>query len=65
MSQQLPPRWADPPPKPQTQRSFRIDEGAHQDARSRGGRRGTASRFALRNLPPIDEDDPLDFGGKP
>ena len=61
MSQRLPPGWADTEvEKPQP--CFRINEAALPDKRSRGGRRGTATRYNLRNLPPIDPDHPEDFG---
>lgn len=61
MSQSLPPGWADKPETP-VQHTFRLNEGARQDSRSRGGRRGTATRYSLRNLPPIDPENPEDFG---
>lgn len=61
MSQQLPPGWADEETEVKTP-CFRINEAALPDKRSRGGRRGTASRYNLRNLPPINPDNPEDFG---
>lgn len=61
MSQQLPPGWAETDTE-KAPPCFRINEAALPDKRSRGGRRGTASRYGLRNLPPINPEDPEDFG---
>lgn len=60
MSEELRPGWCehDPKAKPEPQRCFRVSEDARQKSRLRGARRGNASRFALKNLPPIDEEDP-------
>lgn len=61
MSQQLPPGWAETDTDKPTP-CFRINEAALPEKRSRGGRRGTATRYGLRALKPIDPDNPEDFG---
>lgn len=45
----------DRPPAPKTTRDFKRDR---QVSRLRGSRRGNASRYALRALPPVEEDLP-------
>jgi hypothetical protein len=39
-------------------RCFRSSGDEFQKSRSRGSRRGPASRYALKNLPPVDEEEP-------
>ncbi len=60
MSEELRVGWCeyDPQVKPEPQRCFRVSEADRQKSRVRGAKRGNASRFALKNLPPIDEEDP-------
>lgn len=38
-------------------RCFRVDSADVQKSRARGSRKGPASRYALKNLPPITEDE--------
>lgn len=45
----------DRPPAPKNVRDFKRDR---QVSRLRGSRRGNASRYALRSLPPVEEDLP-------
>jgi hypothetical protein len=61
MSEELRPGWCEHQPNtpPEPQRCFRVRETDVQKSRVRGAKRGNASRFALKNLPPIDPDDPL------
>lgn len=49
-----PAQQAEPEP-PRTTRDFKRDT---QESRLRGARRGNANRYALRNLPPLEEDEP-------
>ena len=49
-----PAQQAEPEP-PRTVRDFKRDK---QESRRRGARRGLLARYALRNLPPLDEDEP-------
>lgn len=70
MSQQFPPGWTDAvrgaASKDEATRAkalgveprkcFRVSESRKADSRKRGSQRGVASRYALKNLPPIDED---------
>jgi len=44
-----------------TQRSVRDLKKDRQASRLRGARRGRLARYGLRNLPPIEEDDPERF----
>jgi hypothetical protein len=62
MSQPLQPGWPDKPAPEEPKPAFRFSEDARQTSRLRGGQRGMRSRYGLRNLPPIDEDNPEDFG---
>lgn len=58
MSQPTTPDWCHPPPKDETKRCFRFSQEERQRSRSKGSKKGNASRYALRNLPPIEEDEP-------
>ena len=57
MSQPTTPEWCEPP-KDEPRRCFRFRQEDKRKSRERGSRRGNASRYALRNLPPIEEDEP-------
>jgi hypothetical protein len=71
MSQQFPPGWADAAgrgassPDEQTRakalgvtprRCFRVSQADVSASRARGSRRGPRTRYALKNLPPIEEE---------
>lgn len=43
------------PPQPE-RRCFRVSAAATDESRRRGSRLGLAHRYALRNLPPIEQD---------
>ena len=45
-------------PEEKPKRCFRYYQEARKESRSRGSRRGSASRWALKSLPPIEEDEP-------
>jgi hypothetical protein len=72
MSQSFQPGWVDAvcegakSPDEQTRakalgvkprRNFRVIAADVEKSRARGSRRGAGSRYALRNLPPITEED--------
>lgn len=72
MSQPLPPGWTDgvrlgaASPDEATRakalgveprRCYRVDGERKSQSRKRGSQRGVASRYALKNLPPIESDD--------
>ncbi len=49
----------EPAPKPaEPKRRYTICPAAFERSRRRGSRRGLASRYALRSLPPIEEEEP-------
>lgn len=59
MTQQYDPRETDEPlPAEKPRRSYRVSAADTERSRRRGLRRGNASRWALRGLPPIEEDEP-------
>ncbi len=57
---ELKPGWADEVAKkePEPKRCFRFYQDAWAASRKRGSERGARSRYALKNLPPIEEDEP-------
>ena len=72
MSQQFPPGWVDAlchavkQPDEQVRakalgqtprRNFRVVAADVEKSRARGSRRGASSRYGLKNLPPITEDE--------
>jgi hypothetical protein len=72
MSQQFPPGWVDAIAQGvksgdektraealgvQPRRCFRLSNEAYKRSRQRGSQRGYQTRYGLRNLPPIEEDE--------
>ena len=56
MSEPLGPRWAEKiEQKPR--KCYRVRQADVIRSRARGRRRGNASRWALKNLPPLAEDN--------
>lgn len=57
---ELKPGWCDEVAKqePEKKRCFRFAQDAWAASRKRGSERGARSRYALKNLPPIEEDEP-------
>ncbi len=45
-------------PQPEPKRCFRVSAVDTARSRRRGSRLGLASRYALRNLPPLEEEEP-------
>jgi len=61
MSQPLQPGWCDEvavTSAEERKRCFRVSQDALAASRKRGSQRGARSRYALKNLPPIEEDEP-------
>lgn len=60
MSQPIQPGWCDEvaAASEEPKRCFRVSQDALAASRKRGSIRGARSRYALKNLPPIDEDEP-------
>ena len=46
------------PQPPEPKRCFRVSAADTARSRRRGSRLGLASRYALRNLPPLEEEEP-------
>jgi hypothetical protein len=44
--------------EPEPPRTVRDPKRDKQESRLRGARRGLLARYALRNLPPLEEDEP-------
>jgi hypothetical protein len=57
MSQPTTPEWCEPP-KDEPRRCFRFSQQDVNRSRSKGQKKGIVSRYALRNLPPVEEDEP-------
>ena len=57
MAQPTTPEHCEQQPEETTARCFRRSEADMQASRRRGGRRGHMSRYGLRNLPPLDEEE--------
>jgi hypothetical protein len=62
MSQPLQPGWCDQAKKAggteEPKRCFRVRQADVEASRKRGSAKGARSRFALRNLPPVDDELP-------
>lgn len=57
MNEPLKPGWYEKQEEP-PKRCFRESEADREASRQRGLKRGRAARWALRTLPPIEEDEP-------
>lgn len=61
MSQPLQPGWCDQAMKAggtETKRAFRVRQADVEASRKRGSAKGARSRYALKNLPPVDDELP-------
>lgn len=45
-------------PSPEPKRCYRVSKADTERSRRRGSRRGLAHRYALKSLPPVEEDEP-------